>query len=43
MWLTLIFPDLCISVYILTYTPRVAHARTRIWGAYVRRYTHVMR
>ena len=26
MWLTVIFPDLCIYVYILTYTPRMAPA-----------------
>ena len=27
MWLTVIFPDLCICTYILTPTPPIAHAR----------------
>jgi len=43
MWLTLIFPDLCISVYIYTHYPPLAPAHPRIWRAYTCLYTHVMR
>ena len=33
LWLTLDLPNLCISVYIYTYTPGVAPARTPLHGA----------
>ena len=33
MWLTVIFPDLCICLYILTYTPRMAPAHPLLIGA----------
>ena len=36
MWLTVIFPDLCIYVYILTHTPRLAPAHPLLMCAIAR-------
>ena len=41
MWLTLIFPDLCISVYTYTTHPPVAHARPHARQAHMQAQTCV--
>jgi len=43
MWLTLIFPDLCTSMYIYTYYPPLAHAHPTYLTHIYPHMTHIIR